>query len=79
MKVWKLIKRIPVAVMVFIIRGYQVTLSPHIPGCCRFQPTCSQYSLEAFKKHGFCKGLLLTVKRIARCRPGGGYGYDPVP
>ena len=76
---WKHIKRIPAVLAMFLIRCYQVTLSPHMPGCCRFEPTCSQYSLQAFKKYGFLKGLKLTVSRISRCRPGGGHGYDPVP
>ena len=46
---------------------------------CRFEPTCSSYSLEAFKRFGFVIGLKLTVKRIIRCHPWGGHGYDPVP
>ena len=46
---------------------------------CRFEPTCSSYSLEAFKRFGFMIGLKLTVKRIIRCHPWGGHGYDPVP
>lgn len=75
----KVIKRIPTYIAVFLIRVYQVGISPLFPSCCRFTPTCSQYGIIAFRKYGFCKGLVLTVKRIIRCRPGGDYGYDPVP
>lgn len=66
-------------IAVFLIRVYQVVLSPVLPNACRFTPTCSQYTLEAVKKYGFLKGLWLGLKRISRCRPGGGSGYDPVP
>ena len=78
-KALNIIKRIPTLVAVFLIRAYQVTLSPHLAGCCRFEPSCSQYGLMAFQKYGFIKGFALTAKRIARCHPGGAYGYDPVP
>jgi putative membrane protein insertion efficiency factor len=62
-----------------LIRLYRFALSPFLPASCRFVPTCSAYGLEAFKKHGPLKGLLLTVKRISRCHPWGGQGIDPVP
>ncbi|HEX5154617.1 MAG TPA: membrane protein insertion efficiency factor YidD [Parafilimonas sp.] len=58
---------------------YQKMLSPLIGPKCRFTPTCSHYAMEAFKKHGVFKGFWLSVKRIARCHPWGGSGYDPVP
>lgn len=74
-----LIRRIPVFIAVALIRFYQICISPLFPSCCRFVPTCSQYGLIAFKKYGFIKGFALTAKRILRCRPGGGHGYDPVP
>lgn len=61
------------------IKLYRACISPLFPPCCRFTPTCSQYALEALKKHGPIKGLWLSVKRIARCNPWGGSGYDPVP
>jgi len=64
---------------IFLIKLYQLIISPWIGPSCRFTPTCSQYSIEAFKKHGILKGLWLTIKRIARCNPWGGHGYDPVP
>ena len=62
-----------------LIRFYQLAISPWLGPSCRFTPTCSQYGLEAFKKYGVFKGFWLTVKRIARCHPWGGHGYDPVP
>ena len=63
---------------IFIFRGYQLLISPLFPPSCRFQPTCSQYGIEALKKHGVIKGLSLAIKRIAKCHPWGGKGYDPV-
>ncbi|MBP5577115.1 MAG: membrane protein insertion efficiency factor YidD [Treponema sp.] len=62
-----------------LIRFYQVFISPLFPSCCRFTPTCSQYSLEAIKKYGPIKGLYLAAKRIIRCNPYCKGGYDPVP
>ena len=61
------------------IRFYQLCISPMFPGSCRFTPTCSQYAVEALRLHGPAKGLWLAVKRVARCHPWGGCGYDPVP
>lgn len=66
-------------IAILFIKLYQMLLSPLLPNACRFTPTCSQYTIEALKKHGFFKGLWLGIKRISRCRPGGGSGYDPVP
>ncbi|WP_207632876.1 membrane protein insertion efficiency factor YidD [Foetidibacter luteolus] len=62
-----------------LIRIYQLIVSPVLGPKCRFTPTCSHYAAEALKKHGLLKGGWLAVKRISRCRPGGGSGYDPVP
>jgi hypothetical protein len=62
-----------------LIKIYQWVISPWLGPKCRFTPTCSNYALEAFKKHGVFKGFWLTVKRISRCHPWGGHGYDPVP
>jgi putative membrane protein insertion efficiency factor len=68
-----------------LIRFYQVCISPvlHIfagpGGGCRFEPTCSQYFLEAVEEHGSIRGSWLGIKRILRCHPWGGQGYDPVP
>ncbi|MEZ4805021.1 MAG: membrane protein insertion efficiency factor YidD [Bacteroidia bacterium] len=64
---------------VFIIKIYQWILAPFFPPSCRFTPTCSQYGIEAINKHGLLKGGWLTIKRLSRCRPGGGHGHDPVP
>jgi len=62
-----------------LIKVYQFTLSPFLGRQCRFIPTCSQYSIEAIEKHGALKGSWLAIKRILRCNPWGGSGYDPVP
>ncbi|MFN0096304.1 MAG: membrane protein insertion efficiency factor YidD [Dehalococcoidia bacterium] len=61
------------------IRGYQVVVSPYLAPACRFEPTCSRYATEAVQRHGALRGGWLTVRRLARCRPGGGRGFDPVP
>lgn len=61
------------------IRFYRGYISPMLPPACRFTPTCSQYAMEALQKHGPLKGLYLTIRRILRCHPWGGHGYDPVP
>jgi putative membrane protein insertion efficiency factor len=61
------------------VRAYRLLFSPWVGFNCRYQPTCSAYSLEAFEKHGAVKGAWLTVRRIGRCHPWGGDGYDPVP
>ncbi len=58
---------------------YQYSISPLLPSTCRFQPTCSHYAKEAILKHGILKGTWLGIKRIAKCHPWGGQGYDPVP
>lgn len=68
-----------IAFMVFLIRIYQRAISPLLPSNCRYTPTCSQYMVEALKTHGMLKGLFLGVKRIFRCNPWGGCGYDPIP
>lgn len=62
-----------------LIRLYQIAISPWLGPKCRFTPTCSQYGIIAFKKYGPIKGLWLTLKRLLRCHPWGGHGYDPVP
>ncbi|WP_332733222.1 membrane protein insertion efficiency factor YidD [Flavihumibacter sp.] len=62
-----------------LIRFYKWGISPILGPKCRFTPTCSQYSLDAFRKYGIFKGFWLTIKRIGRCHPWGGSGYDPVP
>ncbi len=62
-----------------LIRFYQKRISPGLPARCRYTPTCSQYALEAFRKYGPFKGGWLALRRILRCHPWGGSGYDPVP
>jgi putative membrane protein insertion efficiency factor len=64
---------------IFLIRIYQWTLSPLVGRQCRFTPTCSRYGVEALKKYGLFKGGYLTARRLMRCHPWGGHGYDPVP
>jgi uncharacterized protein len=60
------------------IRAYRFVFSAR-PSPCRFDPTCSQYGLDALEGHGALRGSWLTIRRISRCRPGGGQGYDPAP
>jgi len=67
------------ALFLALIRLYQLLLSPFLGASCRFTPTCSAYAAEAIRKWGPWKGTWLAIKRIGRCRPGGGHGYDPVP
>ncbi|HMS65839.1 MAG TPA: membrane protein insertion efficiency factor YidD [Ignavibacteria bacterium] len=64
---------------IFIIKIYQKLISPLLPDSCRFYPSCSQYSIEAFQTHGFFKGIYLSAYRILRCNPFCKCGYDPVP
>lgn len=61
------------------VRLYRVTLAGLFPNSCRFEPSCSRYAEEALRRHGSLRGSWLTLRRLARCRPGGGLGYDPVP
>ncbi|MBF0561901.1 MAG: membrane protein insertion efficiency factor YidD [Alphaproteobacteria bacterium] len=62
-----------------VVRGYQLLLSPLLPPTCRYQPTCSAYAMEALRRHGAMQGGWLAIKRIGRCHPWGGEGFDPVP
>ncbi|MEM9981378.1 MAG: membrane protein insertion efficiency factor YidD [Bacteroidota bacterium] len=65
--------------LITLVRIYQWGISPWFPAACRYTPTCSQYMIEALKTHGPLKGAWLGLKRIGRCHPWGGSGYDPVP
>ncbi|MBC2576657.1 membrane protein insertion efficiency factor YidD [Peptostreptococcus canis] len=63
---------------IILIRYYQKFISPLLGPRCRFYPTCSQYSIQAFKKYGFLKGLWLTIRRVSKCHPFHPGGYDPL-
>ncbi|MDO5074529.1 MAG: membrane protein insertion efficiency factor YidD [Bacteroidales bacterium] len=65
--------------LILPIKFYRQFISPLTPPSCRYQPTCSAYAIEALQKHGPFKGLYLAIRRILRCHPWGGHGYDPVP
>jgi putative membrane protein insertion efficiency factor len=66
-------------VLKFLIRGYQLAISPLLGPRCRFYPSCSQYAMEAIETHGALRGTWLTIKRISRCHPFHEGGFDPVP
>ena len=65
--------------LIIIIKTYQLFLSPFLKTNCRYLPTCSEYSIIAFKEYGLGKGFYYSLKRILKCHPFGGHGYDPVP
>jgi putative membrane protein insertion efficiency factor len=65
--------------LIGLIRFYQVAVSPWTPPSCRYTPTCSSYAREAIEKHGAASGGWLALKRLLRCHPWGGFGFDPVP
>ena len=68
---------LPRQLLIGLVRGYQLILSPHLPSSCRYSPTCSKYAIAALRKYGAVKGTILAVWRILRCNPWGGHGYDP--
>ena len=75
----ELLKKIMAFPFVVLIKFYQYVLSPYLGGSkCRYTPSCSQYTMDAIKKYGPIKGIFLGAKRLSRCHPGGGHGYDPV-
>lgn len=75
----KVLRNILIFIPMLLIRFYQRAISPLTPPSCRFTPTCSQYAAEALQKYGLFKGGWLALRRILRCHPWGGSGYDPVP
>jgi putative membrane protein insertion efficiency factor len=66
-------------ILIGLVRFYQLAVSPWMPPACRFTPSCSCYAIDALRAHGALRGAWLAVRRIGRCHPWGGYGYDPVP
>lgn len=65
--------------LIAAVAGYRRLISPLLPPRCRYWPTCSEYAQEALTIHGALRGTWLSVRRIGRCHPWGGHGYDPVP
>ena len=74
-----MIKKLFITVLILPIRIYRYFISPLLPASCRYYPSCSSYAMEALSIHGPAKGSWLTLRRLARCHPFGGEGYDPVP
>ncbi|MDR2119424.1 MAG: membrane protein insertion efficiency factor YidD [Tannerella sp.] len=72
-------KRLLVHILLIPVYFYKYCISPLKPATCRYTPTCSEYAVQALKKHGPLKGLWLAIRRICRCHPWGGCGHDPVP
>ena len=73
------VSKIPAKLLALLVKGYRLFLSPVLPPSCRYYPTCSQYAVSALETHGAIRGGLLTARRLLRCHPWGGQGYDPVP
>ncbi|MBA3033716.1 MAG: membrane protein insertion efficiency factor YidD [Gammaproteobacteria bacterium] len=65
--------------LIWLVRGYQLAISPMLPPSCRFHPSCSHYAIEALQRHGPIKGLWLSLRRVGRCNPWHPGGHDPVP
>ncbi len=72
-------RRVGGRVGVGLVRIYQAALAPVLGGQCRFHPSCSEFAVEAFERHGLMRGSWLALRRIGRCNPLGGHGFDPVP
>ena len=71
--------RLPQATLIVLVKGYRLLLSPSLGSACRFEPTCSAYSLQALQQYGAAAGSYLTLRRLARCHPWCDGGLDPVP
>ncbi len=65
--------------VIFPVRLYQLMVAPWLPPACRYHPSCSNYMIQAIEKHGILRGVWLGIRRLLRCAPWGGHGYDPVP
>lgn len=74
-----IIRKIFRGILIGFVKVYQYGISPLFPAACRYEPTCSEYMIQALRKHGPLKGFWLGIKRISRCHPWGGHGHDPVP
>lgn len=74
-----LLSRAVNGLLIALVRFYKGAISPMLPPSCRYTPTCSEYALESLRKHGPLRGSWMAIKRICRCHPWGGSGYDPVP
>lgn len=66
-------------ILIAVVRFYRAAISPLLPAACRYTPSCSEYAVQALHRHGALKGTWLTIRRVARCHPFGGFGPDPVP
>lgn len=71
--------RLPQTLLIALVKGYRLLLSPWLGSACRFEPTCSAYSLQALRQHGALTGSYLTLRRLVRCQPWCEGGHDPVP
>ncbi|TFG94838.1 MAG: membrane protein insertion efficiency factor YidD [Myxococcales bacterium] len=71
--------KLGVRIALVLVQGYRMILSPWLGPACRFEPSCSSYAVDAIRHHGILRGCYLALRRVARCNPLGGCGYDPVP
>lgn len=79
MKITKTFRELLNNLFILIVKFYRYVISPHTQRSCRYTPSCSEYAIESLQVHGPFKGGYLAIKRILRCNPWGGHGYDPVP
>ena len=73
----RLFAHLPRRLLLKLVRGYQLIISPHLQASCRYTPSCSNYAMQALLKYGAVKGTILAVWRVLRCNPWGSHGYDP--
>ncbi len=78
-KSYRALRYVAALPLIAVVQIYRRCISPFTPPSCRYTPTCSQYALEALRRYGPLKGGWLTIKRLSRCHPWGGSGYDPLP